>query len=581
MSEQYADSAQTTLNGAITSAQTTLTVASAAGLPSVAPFRILIDNELMIVTAGAGTTTWTVTRGAEGTTAAAHSNGATVTQVLTAQGLANVTGGINAQTGTSYTIATTDARQLVTFSNGSPVAVTLPQATSGDNSNFHPHWWTAVLNRGAGTVTITPTTSTINGVASLAMAQNQWAIIWSDGTNYQALVSTSSGSGITKGGIYCLGLAYVSSSSISVAAGQARDSGDTTNLVLSALQTISTGTLGSINGLDRVTIPSGGTVATSTSNANVTGTGTAFFTDFAPNSTPRALTGTVSSSGTTVTGTGTLFLSQVSVGDLIGNSATGYYRVTAIASNTSLTIVSAPGTAFSGASVNLIENAHFQCNSQTVQRINTITSNTALTLAASSSATVASGGTAYAGALPSVQVPMHVWLGTGTTGTGVWLSTQRTTAFGILGYATAYRRIGSIIWTGSAIVAFDQWGYGIERWYQCEDAKNANGEQLLSGGSATSWTTLTANTVAPPTATALLLTLGTNAVSSTLYVRARNTGDATTTRNTLAGPNGRGSSACTSAVEQACDGAQAIDYVVASSSLVVDVFVRGYRESLA
>src|ERR1700728_187381 len=138
MSEQYADAAQTTLNGAITSGQTPLTVASAAGFPATAPFRILIDNELMIVTAGAGTTTWTVTRGAEGTTAAAHSNGATVTQVLTAQGLANVTGGVNAQTGTSYTFATTDARQLVTFDNSSPVAVTLPQATSGDNSNFHP-----------------------------------------------------------------------------------------------------------------------------------------------------------------------------------------------------------------------------------------------------------------------------------------------------------------------------------------------------------------------------------------------------------------------------------------------------------
>ena len=36
------------------------------------------------MTAGAGTTTWTVTRGAESTTAASHADGAAVTHVLTA-----------------------------------------------------------------------------------------------------------------------------------------------------------------------------------------------------------------------------------------------------------------------------------------------------------------------------------------------------------------------------------------------------------------------------------------------------------------------------------------------------------------
>jgi hypothetical protein len=89
-SEQFANNAQTSLNGAITAAATTLTVASASGFPSSAQFRILVDSELMIVTAGAGTTTWTVARGAEGTTAASHANQATVTQVLTAGGLENL-----------------------------------------------------------------------------------------------------------------------------------------------------------------------------------------------------------------------------------------------------------------------------------------------------------------------------------------------------------------------------------------------------------------------------------------------------------------------------------------------------------
>jgi hypothetical protein len=41
-------------------------------------------------------------------------------------------------------------------------------------------------NLGVGTVTITPTTSTINGASTLVLATNMGAFIWSDGTNYHA-----------------------------------------------------------------------------------------------------------------------------------------------------------------------------------------------------------------------------------------------------------------------------------------------------------------------------------------------------------------------------------------------------------
>jgi len=81
--EQFANSAQTALASALTSGAVTLTVSSSSLFPSAGNFRIRVDNELMMVTAVSGTT-WTVTRGFESTTAAAHSNGATVTQVLTA-----------------------------------------------------------------------------------------------------------------------------------------------------------------------------------------------------------------------------------------------------------------------------------------------------------------------------------------------------------------------------------------------------------------------------------------------------------------------------------------------------------------
>lgn len=87
--EQFANNASTTLSVAITTTnETSISVTSATGFPALAQFRVLIDSELMVVTAGAGTTTWTVTRGAEGTTAATHPSGATVTHVLTAAALA-------------------------------------------------------------------------------------------------------------------------------------------------------------------------------------------------------------------------------------------------------------------------------------------------------------------------------------------------------------------------------------------------------------------------------------------------------------------------------------------------------------
>lgn len=72
-----ADTPTTSLTGAITDVATTLTVASTSGFPTAAPFRIKIDNEVLAVVALSGTT-WTVSRGQDTTTPAAHSAGATV-----------------------------------------------------------------------------------------------------------------------------------------------------------------------------------------------------------------------------------------------------------------------------------------------------------------------------------------------------------------------------------------------------------------------------------------------------------------------------------------------------------------------
>jgi FtsP/CotA-like multicopper oxidase with cupredoxin domain len=69
----------TTRPTATTITQTMITVASAAGFPAAGAYFVRIDNEVMQVTAGQGTTTWTVARGQLGTAAATHASGATVT----------------------------------------------------------------------------------------------------------------------------------------------------------------------------------------------------------------------------------------------------------------------------------------------------------------------------------------------------------------------------------------------------------------------------------------------------------------------------------------------------------------------
>jgi type II secretory pathway pseudopilin PulG len=73
-------SPSTTLGSAITDTQSSITVASATGFPTIAPYLVKIESELILVNAGVGTTTWTVKRAQLGTTATAHSAGAAVIQ---------------------------------------------------------------------------------------------------------------------------------------------------------------------------------------------------------------------------------------------------------------------------------------------------------------------------------------------------------------------------------------------------------------------------------------------------------------------------------------------------------------------
>src|SRR6185312_15232068 len=88
-------------------------------------------------------------------------------------------GTVNDQTGqTSYTTQSQDAGALLILNDASPVAVSLNSAVSKPFALF-------ISNFGTGLTTLTPTSGTVNGGASLALSQNQsiWCVF--DGTDWK------------------------------------------------------------------------------------------------------------------------------------------------------------------------------------------------------------------------------------------------------------------------------------------------------------------------------------------------------------------------------------------------------------
>ena len=129
--EAYAeDNAVTTVSGSVTASAPTLAVSSAAGFPTTGEFRVTIDSEVLMVTAGAGTTTWTVERGADGTSPAVHNAGAVVT-LTELVALASCSGGGSPCTSLVPTKTSTGADgnnyRVDTF-------MTWTQVTSGDGT---------------------------------------------------------------------------------------------------------------------------------------------------------------------------------------------------------------------------------------------------------------------------------------------------------------------------------------------------------------------------------------------------------------------------------------------------------------
>ncbi len=122
--ESLANVASTTLSAAITSTTaTSISVKSATGFPTSGNYAIVVDNgtssaEIMEVTGGQGTTTWTVVRASEplggSQTAYTHLDGATVAQVLTVGGLTGYSGAYVAKPGETE-LTTTTATTIFTY----------------------------------------------------------------------------------------------------------------------------------------------------------------------------------------------------------------------------------------------------------------------------------------------------------------------------------------------------------------------------------------------------------------------------------------------------------------------------------
>lgn len=92
------------------------------------------------------------------------------------------TSAVRATTTTSEALANSDQGKLVTFSNAGAVAATIAQA--GGGGNFAAGWVASLKNLGAGTVTLTPATSTVDGAATVTLTTGQGLDLYSDGTNY-------------------------------------------------------------------------------------------------------------------------------------------------------------------------------------------------------------------------------------------------------------------------------------------------------------------------------------------------------------------------------------------------------------
>jgi hypothetical protein len=194
MTRKYSSiSVETTLASGISNSATTMTVATGAGAAllggvtlsagNIDTFSVAIDpdtqnEEIVFITANSSDT-FTIVRGQSGSSAISHSGGATVKHVFVSEALnafeagLNETIPLNAQTGTSYTLAATDAGDLVTLTNASAITLTVPTNASVP---FAIGTQITITRAGSGSLTVVGDTGvTVNSADGYLKLRTQWS----------------------------------------------------------------------------------------------------------------------------------------------------------------------------------------------------------------------------------------------------------------------------------------------------------------------------------------------------------------------------------------------------------------------
>jgi len=125
------DGASTTLNGAVTDSATSWTVADGSVFPSEGDYYIARGAEIVLVT-HRSTNVLTVIRAQSGTTAIAHSDGETVTSILTADELENRRRECNRFKMMDYGRITDANDNIMTASDFTALGVTAPELEDGE-----------------------------------------------------------------------------------------------------------------------------------------------------------------------------------------------------------------------------------------------------------------------------------------------------------------------------------------------------------------------------------------------------------------------------------------------------------------
>lgn len=200
--ELYTNNAISNLDGTIDDNDLSLVVTDASEFPTTGNFRIRVDNEIMLVTAVASET-FTISRGHESTTPAAHTDGARVAHILTAGAIDAIRledfdchtcqGRLGVLTGIPTETASDVSTLYFTPYQGNRIALF-------DGTRWHMHTFSEISAAVPSTVWQLYDVFVYDNAGTLTIefvAWTQTSAAISDATNVSPIVVTSAGHGLS------------------------------------------------------------------------------------------------------------------------------------------------------------------------------------------------------------------------------------------------------------------------------------------------------------------------------------------------------------------------------------------------